>query len=77
MNPEDSVQAHLDLRGKQYVPVHWGAFTLAFHDWNDPAVRATAAAEARGVAVTIPRVGEIVRLADMPYIGGSPAWWTL
>ena len=50
MTPEEVVQAHADLGGGLLVPVHWATFNLAFHDWNEPAARAVAAAGRRGSA---------------------------
>ncbi|MEG2810037.1 MAG: MBL fold metallo-hydrolase [Akkermansia sp.] len=35
MFPQETVQAHLDLRGKYLMPVHWGAFDLAMHPWDE------------------------------------------
>ncbi|WP_374987775.1 MBL fold metallo-hydrolase [Paenibacillus sp. R14(2021)] len=32
---EETVQAHRDIQGGVLLPVHWGAFTLSLHDWND------------------------------------------
>jgi L-ascorbate metabolism protein UlaG (beta-lactamase superfamily) len=74
MTPEEVVQAHVDLRGRLLVPIHWGTFNLAFHDWNEPAVRASAAASARGVPILLPRPGGMVE----PGRAGSLAtddWW--
>lgn len=74
MTPEDVVQAHADVRGKLLLPIHWGTFNLAFHDWNEPAMRAFAAAEERGVPIVIPRPGQMVepsRVTDLT----REEWW--
>jgi L-ascorbate metabolism protein UlaG (beta-lactamase superfamily) len=60
MTPEQVVQAHIDVGGRLLLPIHWGTFNLAFHDWNEPAVRAAAEAVQRGVPIVIPRPGEMV-----------------
>lgn len=73
MQPEETVQAQLDLQGKLMIPVHWGAFTLAFHAWTDPIERVTRAARMRGVRVATPRIGEAVS-ADAQAIP-ELAWW--
>jgi len=40
MNPEDAVQAYLDLGGQgAFVPMHWGAFRLTDEDPLEPPVR--------------------------------------
>jgi L-ascorbate metabolism protein UlaG (beta-lactamase superfamily) len=58
MFPEETVQAHLDLKGNVLHPIHWGTFNLALHSWYDPMVRLTAAANAKGVKTATPIVGE-------------------
>lgn len=32
MLPEETVQAHIDVKGELLLPIHWGAFTLALHE---------------------------------------------
>jgi len=54
------VQAHLDLRGKLLIPIHWGVFTLAFHVWTDPIERVTQAASEHKVNIATPKIGETV-----------------
>ena len=72
MFPEEGVQAHLDLRGEALLPVHWGMFNLANHDWNEPIRRIAAAADAKGVRLLTPRLGQVLR----PLEGPDPErWW--
>lgn len=73
MMPEESVQAHLDVKGKLMIPVHWGAFTLSLHDWHDPVERAMKAAQALGVEIATPRIGETVIVGSkrLPF----SKWW--
>ncbi|MNM57549.1 Beta-lactamase superfamily domain protein [compost metagenome] len=73
MLPEQTVQAHADVRGGVLLPIHWGAFTLSLHDWNDPVRRATAEAERRNVPVATPKIGEPVDIGDPAY--PKEAWW--
>ncbi len=73
MNPEEVVQAHADLGGGLLIPVHWATFNLAFHDWNEPAVRAVAAAERLGVRILVPKPGQLIEPATPP---PSEPWWT-
>ena len=73
MRPEETVQAHLDLRGRLLIPVHWAAFTLAFHSWTDPVERVTKAASKNLVNVSTPRIGETVLIRSKEY-PESP-WW--
>lgn len=72
MFPEQSVQAHIDVKGKLMLPIHWGAFKLAMHDWFDPVKRAVAASNEKGTKITTPQIGEVVDLAkEIPV----KHWW--
>jgi L-ascorbate metabolism protein UlaG (beta-lactamase superfamily) len=73
MMPEQTVQAQMDLRGKLMIPIHWGAFTLAMHDWSDPAERVLRAAQQHGLQLATPRIGETV----IAGAAGNPSvpWW--
>lgn len=73
MKPEETVQAHLDVRGGVMIPIHWGAFTLAVHDWTDPVERAVRAAKAKDVVIATPRIGEAVPIGGPEY--PSATWW--
>ena len=72
MQPEETLQAHLDLRGKWLLPIHNGTFDLALHNWHEPFDRITALAADKNVAITTPRMGEAVAIAA-PHAGS--AWW--
>lgn len=73
MLPEETVQAFTDVKGKLLIPIHWGAFTLAFHDWYDPIERVLKAANKIGVTISTPKIGEIVTLGadQVP----KSIWW--
>jgi L-ascorbate metabolism protein UlaG (beta-lactamase superfamily) len=70
--PEELVGAHQALRGGLLIPVHWGTFNLAFHDWNDPARRISAEAARLGVAVALPRPGQAIEPSSPP---PDDPWW--
>jgi L-ascorbate metabolism protein UlaG (beta-lactamase superfamily) len=72
MQPHETLQAHVDLRGHWLLPVHNGTFDLAMHAWDDPFERIVELADARGVPVTTPMMGEAVPLRS-PQRGR--AWW--
>ncbi|MGE5413340.1 MAG: MBL fold metallo-hydrolase [Syntrophomonadaceae bacterium] len=74
MTPEEVVQAHVDLRGRLLMPIHWGTFNLAFHDWNEPALRASAAASQRSVPLMLPRPGRMVEPARSGSLANDD-WW--
>ncbi|KGE20218.1 MBL fold metallo-hydrolase [Paenibacillus wynnii] len=73
MMPEQAIQAHLDVKGKLMIPIHWAAFTLALHDWTDPVERAWQAAKERGTLLATPRIGETVFVQSPDY--PSSPWW--
>ena len=58
MFPEETVQAHQDLKGNVLHPIHWGTFNLALHPWYEPMVRLTVAADSKNVMIATPIVGE-------------------
>ncbi len=72
MFPEQTVRAHLDLRGKILHPIHWATFNLALHPWHEPMERLSAAAETAGVNVATPIVGET---SDYDSIIPNSRWW--
>jgi L-ascorbate metabolism protein UlaG (beta-lactamase superfamily) len=49
-DPEEAVQAHLDLRSRLSVAMHWGTFQLTAEAINDPVERLARARVALGVA---------------------------
>ncbi|KFG97712.1 hydrolase [Burkholderia paludis] len=72
MQPEETVQAHVDLRGRWLIPIHNGTFDLAMHRWQEPFERVTALALVRGIELSTPRMGERLDL-DKPHRGER--WW--
>ncbi|TCC90963.1 MBL fold metallo-hydrolase [Pedobacter hiemivivus] len=72
MFPEQTVQAAKDLKAEVLLPVHWGKFTLAMHNWNEPVIRAVKKAKEENFKITTPILGEAVIL-DENY--PSKEWW--
>jgi L-ascorbate metabolism protein UlaG (beta-lactamase superfamily) len=72
MTPEETVQAFQDLRGRVLFSVHNSTFDLAFHRWREPLDRLAALAEARGITLATPEIGEVLTV-------GAPRenrrWW--
>ena len=72
MSPEEAVKTHRDVRGRVLLPVHWGTFNLAYHDWYEPADRVLKAARQADIMIALPRLGELVEPAGtVP----SAKWW--
>lgn len=72
MTPEEAVQAHIQLKGKVFVPIHWGTFSLAFHDWNEPPERLFKAATMEKLKFVIPMAGQHISNSSLPAV--TP-WW--
>ncbi len=72
LTPEEAIDAHKLVQGKFFVPIHWGTFNLAWHQWHEPADRVVAAAEAAGVPIAVPLPGEFVEPSSPPPL---KAWW--
>jgi L-ascorbate metabolism protein UlaG (beta-lactamase superfamily) len=72
MFPEQTVRAHLDLKGGVLHPIHWGTFNLALHPWYEPMERLTAAANLKNIKIATPIVGETT-VYDMKI--PTARWW--
>lgn len=73
MMPEETVLAAIDLKSKLAMPIHWGAFTLALHDWNEPVERMLKKANELNLSVTTPKIGESVFLGKNTF--PTKKWW--
>ena len=73
MFPEEAVQAANDVHAKWLLPVHWGAYSLSNHAWDDPPKRAVAAANEQGVNLATPRIGQTVNYDDIASF--TEHWW--
>ncbi|MBF0430203.1 MAG: MBL fold metallo-hydrolase [Fibrobacteria bacterium] len=72
MFPEQSVQAFLGLKGKWYIPMHWGSFNLSPHNWFDPIEGAIQVAKDKQVEIVVTYPGKtIVFGEDRP----QTEWW--
>ena len=70
--PPEVMDAFDDLRGDILVPIGWGMFTLALHDWYEPPVEISSRAFEIGATVAIPRFGEWVDIRQrLP----DKKWW--
>jgi len=72
MMPEETAQAHLDLKGKILQPMHWGTYNLALHAWYDPIVRVAKAADSLGIQLSTPIVGETITIDENLV---TERWW--
>ena len=72
MQPEETLQAHLDLKGRWLLPIHNGTFDLAMHAWHEPFDRIVALATAQGVPISTPQMGEPVSILQAH---SGNRWW--
>lgn len=72
LGPEQAVQAHQMVRGKLMMPVHWGTFDLALHNWTEPAERLIVAAGDSGSSLVFPKPGESIDPKTVPMM---TRWW--
>jgi L-ascorbate metabolism protein UlaG (beta-lactamase superfamily) len=59
MRPEESAQAAADVKAAHVVPVHWGAYPMAFHPWDEPVRRIIAALRALRLHPMTPIQGQV------------------
>ncbi len=72
IGPEQAVAAHTLVRGRVMLPVHWAAFTLAYHGWTEPMERVRAEAARAGVTLVAPKPGQPVEPEAPP---APDPWW--
>ncbi|MFV0350658.1 MAG: MBL fold metallo-hydrolase [Halodesulfovibrio sp.] len=73
MMPEQAAQAAEDLHAGAALPSHTGRFNIAYHSWDDPFKRFTAASAERSYRLVTPRIGETVELANTQHTFSR--WW--
>ena len=73
MVPEETAKASIDLKTKVMMPIHWGAFALSLHTWDDPIIRVTKKAKALNLPITVPIIGEVITLNKIDL--SVREWW--
>jgi hypothetical protein len=72
LGPHNALEALRLLGGGAFLPVHWGTFCLAMHQWDDPAETLLAVGPPQGARLLMPRLGEPVEPAHADIV--TP-WW--
>ena len=72
MFPEQTAQAHLDVKGKLLMPIHWGKFDLSLHPWKESVQRLNKKALSENISLFTPEVGEMVTFSDS---ADFDRWW--
>ena len=75
LHPEETLQAGIDLRAKNIIPVHHSKFSISNHNWNEPMQRIIAANEQieNPQRILTPKIGEVVFLNDTTQ--SFTHWW--
>lgn len=72
LGPENAIIAHEMLKGKVMMPIHWGTFNLALHDWDEPIESLITKASAEGTDLFIPYPGKAYVNPSTPLYS---MWW--
>jgi L-ascorbate metabolism protein UlaG (beta-lactamase superfamily) len=72
LGPDNAIEAHALLGGGSFLPVHWGTFSLALHDWDEPAERLVELAPRRDVNLVMPMLGAPVEPSRVERVD---PWW--
>ena len=60
------------LGGGTLLPVHWGTFNLAIHDWDEPAETLLELATLQSARIVTPRLGAAF---EPEHVDGPAPWW--
>lgn len=71
MGPDHASDAHLALKGKLMMPIHWGTFNLAPHAWDEPILRLLQLAKQKKIDLFMPRPGKPTEV-NGPW---NSEWW--
>jgi L-ascorbate metabolism protein UlaG (beta-lactamase superfamily) len=72
MGPRNAVDAHIALKGKLMMPIHWGTFNLALHPWKEPIEKLLQFAVEEKVSLFVPKPGKPTEVTDEEYYSN---WW--
>ena len=71
MGPDYASNAHIALKGKLMMPIHWGTFNPAPHAWYEPIERLLKFAEEKHIKLFVPKPGEPTEVKG-EYVSD---WW--
>ena len=71
--PEEAVQASIDLKGRYLVPVGWGMFNLAIHNWYDPIQESVKFSKKHNVKLMTPKLGQLISMEEQTM---TTDWWS-
>ncbi|MDO5625355.1 MAG: MBL fold metallo-hydrolase [Pseudomonadota bacterium] len=59
LTPAQTAQAAATVRARRVMPVHWGAYSMAYHPWDEPVRQSVPAIRALGVNPLTPVLGQV------------------
>jgi L-ascorbate metabolism protein UlaG (beta-lactamase superfamily) len=71
MGPENAANAHLALKSKLMMPIHWGTFNLAPHAWYEPIEKLLGYAKEKHIQLFVPEPGKPTEVKG-EYVSD---WW--
>lgn len=72
LGPQHALEALALLGGGAFLPVHWGTFALAMHDWDQPVETLLTLSQPERAHLLLPRLGQAVEPARGPL---AEPWW--
>lgn len=72
IGPEQAMTGLQMMRGKLFMPIHWGLFNLALHGWTEPIERTWVAAHKQSVRFVAPKPGAPFEVDAPPE---PRRWW--
>ena len=72
LGPENALKVFHMLGGGTLLPVHWGTFSLALHDWDEPAETLLRLATEQEVRLLTPKLGQVF---EPDHLDGPSPWW--
>jgi L-ascorbate metabolism protein UlaG (beta-lactamase superfamily) len=70
MGPDHASNAHIALKGKIMMPIHWGTFNLALHDWYEPIERLVTYSKEKHIQLFVPEPGKPTEVGAY-----NSEWW--
>jgi len=70
--PDEVIKGFVDLKGENLIPIHWGMFTLAMHNWFDPPVEIKKRAKDQNISLITPIIGQVINMKKMT---STESWW--
>jgi len=72
LGPEQAVDAHERVRGRVFMPIHWGMMDLSLHGWTEPIERVVVATSERDIPLAAPRPGASF---EVDTLAAWERWW--